>query len=111
MGKPPLITNRTASVKALTLNSSAVAERRPRFFRGGRKEVIMTGETAYWLIVHGPDARALAQALLHCENDQEAMITAFCTASPFGHELWSQDGFLGLFEPALSVAADTMSFG
>jgi len=110
VGKSPLITNGTASAQALTLNGSAAAGGRPRFFLDSRKEVIVTDETAYWLIVHGPDARALAQAALHCQSDQEAMIVAFCTASPFGHELWSQDGFLGLFEPALSVAADTTPF-
>lgn len=71
----------------------------------------MTDESAYWLVVHGPDARALAQAALNCQSDQEATIMAFCTASPFGHELWSKDGFLGLFEPALSVAPDTTAFG
>ncbi|HEY9236237.1 MULTISPECIES: hypothetical protein [Phenylobacterium] len=70
----------------------------------------MLSEASYWLVVYGPDARALAQAALNCQNDQEAMITAFCTASPFGHELWSRDGFLGVFHPALSVADDITSF-
>ncbi len=60
----------------------------------------------YWLVVLGPDAQALGRAQLNCETDQEAQVVAFCTASPFGHELWSERGFLGKFEVALSVEDD-----
>ena len=57
----------------------------------------------YWIVVLGPDRRALGQASLKCVNEREAAVTAFLTASPFGHELWSDGGFLGRFEPALSI--------
>lgn len=65
----------------------------------------------YWLVVFGPDAQAVGRAQLNCETDQEAQVVAFCTASPFGHELWSEHGFLGKFEIALSMEDDPETTG
>lgn len=60
---------------------------------------------AYWLVVFGPDAEVLGEAELNCRNDLEAAMFAFTTSSPFGHELWSERGFLGRFEMILSSDA------
>ena len=60
----------------------------------------------YWIVVLGPDAKAMGRAQIACSNDHDAAVMAFCTASPYGHELWSERGFLGRFETALSVEND-----
>ena len=57
---------------------------------------------AYWLVIFGPDDVAAGTAELACRDDIEAAMVAFTTSSPFGHELWSQNGFLGRFEMSLS---------
>lgn len=60
----------------------------------------------FWLVVYGPDAAPVGEASLDCEDSQEAVIMAFSTASPYGHDLLSGNGFLGRFEAALSMADD-----
>jgi hypothetical protein len=60
----------------------------------------------YWIVVLGPDDKAMGRAQISCDNDHEAAVMAFCTSSPFGHELWSERGFLGRFETALSIEKD-----
>lgn len=60
-------------------------------------------DSSFWLVVHGPDAAPLGEAPLNCGDPRQAVIVAFSTASPFGHDLLSEDGFLGRFEPALST--------
>ena len=57
---------------------------------------------AYWLVVFGPDYEIAGTADLLCRDDLEAAMFAFATSSPYGHELWSQAGFLGRFEMSLS---------
>lgn len=67
----------------------------------------MTSDSqSFWLVVHGPDDEPLGEAVLSCATPQEAAIIAFSTASPYGHDLFSDAGFVGRFEPALSVEDD-----
>ncbi|WP_374577093.1 hypothetical protein [Phenylobacterium sp.] len=61
----------------------------------------------FWITVLGPDAKALGRAYLACESAREASILAFNTASPFGHQLWSSDGLMGVFDTALSANEPT----
>lgn len=62
---------------------------------------------SFWIIVLGPDAQALGRAYLDCESTIEASILAFNTSSPFGHQLWSNAGLLGVFDVALSASEPT----
>jgi hypothetical protein len=67
--------------------------------------------SGYWIVVLGPRAEALGTAELLCETAREACVFAFSTSSPFGHELWSETGFLGRFDRALSNEQDTPTLG
>lgn len=57
----------------------------------------------FWLVVYGPDAAPVGEASLDCSDARQAVMIAFSTASPFGHDLLSDRGFLGRFEAALSM--------
>lgn len=53
--------------------------------------------TGYSLYVFGPDGAVEGLVELDCQSDAEATRVAFGAASPFGHELWSGETFLGWF--------------
>jgi hypothetical protein len=52
----------------------------------------------YSLYVVGEDGAFEGLVELECEDDAEALRIAFGAISPFGHELWQDDRFLGWFE-------------
>jgi hypothetical protein len=51
----------------------------------------------YALYVFGADGEFEGQVELDCVSDGEAMRIAFGAESPFGHELWRGESFLGWF--------------
>lgn len=70
--------------------------RRPALW-GGMDEPL-----TYRLVIFDAEGDSVGDAEFPADDDREAVAFAFTTASPFGHELWCEQRFLGRFEARLS---------